>query len=1489
MRVGNRLILICFAVAACSADAAYAQAESSQSTDSGECPSASEVRAQCALANAYEPLLGLKQESDAACLGFTRAKEALRLCSELDELHSLCLPQRPLDRDTRGNVEELKRLWSKHSQGSCPRASATESKAATQEQGESDQTKAFEPWNRLPVVPVAGACGSLRRAREECAEAADLAPLLETSIPYAARAPAEAAAHRCMQASLDLAGCRSSTRSPRREIVTEANVLAREVSKLERGQALAQPLATHSLVRLFAATRAREPGSSIGLLPLPRSTRSSGEVAAAARREAQSERHQKQEAKIARRESLDKAKQLWQEREQAERLRALIGNPNRTQRDPSDSGKNTLIGALDAQADSIHALAVETQEGLEQLAHAVDGLAAARPAVTSDAPRRQIKAWENPKDLYPLASRIEYAVLLVPDPRVPRHRRGYDLALSAVEMGMLQANFVLDRYDMPWQSYLDDTARQAPVQSNNTQSELLADDGRFGLLLYRKDSWREVRPGGDDPNSEVELRALLVVPETVTYGIGQRAFQEAVFLAHERSLLAGPSRSNQIPALMRTGFESFCGRSSGAVSGAASPIAVLGPNFSGSLSSLATAARSLRAQWDEASPAPDCERERADAIIQAFRSLDERLRSFQPAVQLKARDFVRRFAAWKQSALADRRVSVAEQRRAKALADGHSLDELPVVSEVLTALRQHDVTHTTRPAPRLLVRSAGITAASNDHLIESGITVQSLGVSDQDKLRSLSELFAPQAVGNVAILHEASVFGAGVCALPSAGLQAEEPPSICERATLYPFPQNISDLRFAQRQTEGAVRARLQAHLPLDFGDGVLPMAEGIDNGSEFPDSQRSQLTSISVSLQLDSTLKKLQQQRYRLVIVVATDVRDRLFLFDLVRRRLPNAQLIDLEADALLSHPDYLHSSRGVLMLASAGLEWESCTSGEDRVTRASFSTDQQASLFQLSTEFARSNFATPAESSASQSFCPPPPVISSNRKPDLHVVTRQGPSRVFHCGESKDLSNASFLIALASLLTVPLAMAWLSGFLGKKLTLLCGLVLASLLIAAYALVLAPHTLSVQLLGVAGPEHYAGFGALLGLMARSSLGAGELSGVAEPPNISSMHQSTMVVACLTAAASGTIASAAIAAKSDAICGFVTLGPATGLSWGHAMFVLLVVLLLGCLALTLSLRLFRGSRSTRQIEGSTWATDYPGGPWIACVACMAALLALTQPGLPQLPLEYRLSLAGGSREATLFWLHLLVSGLSVLLLFLALACLARVKRLSRRVFALAQRLWPSLTAPWSSLPVCCPPSDGQTHEMRLIAPEFAANPLLASASSFECVSSQLRAAPILTSRISGQRQWSATPPPDLGELCAADDSLQLRCELARLLVAPCRASLICVTAAMALALGQIASGWLYPVTGGDSFLLTALLCAISGGSLLVYALWRLPQLEVLDRLLCDGAGRSLLDLNKLLGLLSALAVGATAWLLIESPGVLDSHGGVLHWLTRLFK
>jgi hypothetical protein len=254
----------------------------------------------------------------------------------------------------------------------------------------------------------------------------------------------------------------------------------------------------------------------------------------------------------------------------------------------------------------------------------------------------------------------------------------------------------------------------------------------------------------------------------------------------------------------------------------------------------------------------------------------------------------------------------------------------------------------------------------------------------------------------VAFLTEASTFGYGVCKPPAGtlGVDRERVVAFCAGAQTLYFPSAIADIRYGLDQQRDSkqndVKAAMEAALPKDF----LALDIGAENGSEFPETRQSKLTAASQQLALDRVLDRLDQSDPKMVIVVATDVRDRLFLFDQLRRRLPSALLIDLETDILLAHPDFLHASRGAITVGSANLfvQWGKLFGCEHRpksdevtvpVPLASWALDGQGMLANAVSRL--DDF----DASPSRRPCISQPGVGP-RMPILHVVTLNGLHRV-------------------------------------------------------------------------------------------------------------------------------------------------------------------------------------------------------------------------------------------------------------------------------------------------------------------------------------------------------------------------------------------------------------------------------------------------------------------------------------------------------------
>ena len=309
--------------------------------------------------------------------------------------------------------------------------------------------------------------------------------------------------------------------------------------------------------------------------------------------------------------------------------------------------------------------------------------------------------------------------------------------------------------------------------------------------------------------------------------------------------------------------------------------------------------------------------------------------------------------------------------------------------------------------------------AENDHL-----RYVRLAVDDGTKLMQLSRLaeafgyFDPREPATppppggpkpVAFLTEASTFGFGVCH-PSKTIEAARLARItkfCRDAALLRFPAAVADIRFAIDQKRIDNESKVQEAMDAALANDYLTLDVGAENGNEFPESRQSKLTAASQQLALDHVLEQLETFAPKMVIVVATDVRDRLFLFDQLRSRLPSAMLIDLETDILLAHPDFLHASRGAVTVGSANLFVRRgrvfgceprAEPGRNRIPLASWALDGQGILADaISRLYDSGQVRTGA----------PCVFTTENRSPILHVVTLNGLRRISRAFDGNNSSN--------------------------------------------------------------------------------------------------------------------------------------------------------------------------------------------------------------------------------------------------------------------------------------------------------------------------------------------------------------------------------------------------------------------------------------------------------------------------------------------------
>jgi len=252
---------------------------------------------------------------------------------------------------------------------------------------------------------------------------------------------------------------------------------------------------------------------------------------------------------------------------------------------------------------------------------------------------------------------------------------------------------------------------------------------------------------------------------------------------------------------------------------------------------------------------------------------------------------------------------------------GHPKDSVYILSG--TATSRENLATLDLPAERMRFRA---TINTDDRLNAAMRTViRGLGVRDSQ----------------VALLRESSTqYGQGLIADSSDFL-------------IVPFPMSISSLRTEYQRVPSAEEAAQALpggeapRLPLDLLDPARPK-------EDFPVTSR--LSPLALDLMLDDLARTLNRHRIRMVGLLATDVRDKLFLGEELRRRMPDVQFFTYESNVLYLRSDKNLALRGTLVFSTYPLildnQWLTADTGQNQ--RFAFSSDgmqgtYNATLMQL------------------------------------------------------------------------------------------------------------------------------------------------------------------------------------------------------------------------------------------------------------------------------------------------------------------------------------------------------------------------------------------------------------------------------------------------------------------------------------------------------------------------------------------------------------
>lgn len=175
-----------------------------------------------------------------------------------------------------------------------------------------------------------------------------------------------------------------------------------------------------------------------------------------------------------------------------------------------------------------------------------------------------------------------------------------------------------------------------------------------------------------------------------------------------------------------------------------------------------------------------------------------------------------------------------------------------------------------------------------------------------------------------------------------------------------PFPTHIGAMREAyvklappRGRSEGEAEETARA-LPF------VAAAPSLQGMTPFGD----QATLSSQDLVLTSSLRRLARKRVQVVAIIATNTADKVFLAEKVRSLVPDARLVTFEGDLLLSHPQFLSATAGMLVASSSALELPDAfvAKTEHHPTRLFFDSDGAQGVYRAARDLERLDAASRA-----------------------------------------------------------------------------------------------------------------------------------------------------------------------------------------------------------------------------------------------------------------------------------------------------------------------------------------------------------------------------------------------------------------------------------------------------------------------------------------------------------------------------------------------
>ena len=166
--------------------------------------------------------------------------------------------------------------------------------------------------------------------------------------------------------------------------------------------------------------------------------------------------------------------------------------------------------------------------------------------------------------------------------------------------------------------------------------------------------------------------------------------------------------------------------------------------------------------------------------------------------------------------------------------------------------------------------------------------------------------------------------------------------------TNFPYPLHISRVRLAYERRRAEAKAGTSSLGPKRF-NVPIPF-EPTDVARDLPGAMTPNMTAASVDVILGQILDSIRREGIRYVGITATDIRDPIFLANVIRDHCPDVQLLLITPDQLHGHPEYQQSLAGALVASSypffsEAQDWSFPFAGRQQMTV--FSNQGTAGLF--------------------------------------------------------------------------------------------------------------------------------------------------------------------------------------------------------------------------------------------------------------------------------------------------------------------------------------------------------------------------------------------------------------------------------------------------------------------------------------------------------------------------------------------------------------